>query len=190
MLAAQNYGVLKDVVATAGSIMAAGSAIRFSWKGRADWEPSEQDIPSGAQKIGALIAAVLIALVWVRWRDGKHTGSLEEAALILLGLTVAFLIAYGYLVGVQTYKVAQINGKTRNVIGGFWLTNEAKQSKARHNVPIQQLLEGAAYNVDRLWSPASRQLAKTTFVVGYLGLTVCGTVALAAGAIRLGLAVG
>jgi hypothetical protein len=36
----------------------------------------------------------------------------------------------------------------------------------------------------------SRQLAKAGLVLGYLGLTIAGTIALAAGAMRLGLAVG
>lgn len=55
---------------------------------------------------------------------------------------------------------------------------------------MQRLLEGAAYEIDKVWSRPSRQLAKTSFVLAYLGLTISGTIALAAGAMRLGLAVG
>jgi hypothetical protein len=190
MLAAQNYGPLKDVVSTAGAIIAAGGAIGVSWKGRANWDPSEQDIPAGAQKVGALVASVTIALMWASWRSGKHIGALETTALVLLVLTVVFLLVYGYLVGVQTYEVVRSDGTTERVIGGFWLMETAKRSRAEHKVTTQELLEGAAYDVDKLWSGPSRQLAKSSFLLGYLGLTICGTVALAAAAIRLGLAVG
>jgi hypothetical protein len=189
-MVAADYGPLTDVVATAGAVAAAGGAIAFSWKGRASWEPSEQDVQAGAQKVGGLIASVLIALMWASWRNGKHIGTLETTALVLLALTLIFLLIYGYLVGVQTYTVQRHDGTTEHIIGGFWLTSEAKKSRAKHNVTIQELLEGAAYDVNKLWSPPSRQLAKSSFVLGYLGLTICGTVALAAAAIRLGLAVG
>ena len=187
--AAKDYGPLKDIVALAGSIMAAGAAIALAFRGRARWEPSEQDIQAGAQKVGALVASVLIALMWVAWRDGKHNGTLVTVALVLLGATLLSLLLYGYLVGAQTYDVVTQDG-TKKVIGGFWLTAEAKEQRKARNLTIQRLLEGAAYDVDKLWSRPSRQLAKSSFLLGYLGLTICGTVALAAAAIRLGIAVG
>lgn len=191
MLSAQDYGPLKDVVAAAGAIIAAGTAITLSWKGRARWEPTEQDIPAAAQKVGGLVAGVLIALMWADWRDAGHVDTLNRTALVLLGATVVFLLVYGYLVGVQTYEIVQATGPPRHVIGGFWLTREAKANKARYRVSTnQELLEGAAYNTGRLWSRPSRQLAKASFQLGYLGLTICGSLALAAAAIRLGLKVG
>lgn len=189
MLAAADYGPLKDVVASAGAIMAAGGAILLAFKHRANWEPSEQDIPSGAQRVGALIASVVIALMWAGWRSKPHIHTLNVVTIVMLGLTVIFLIGYGYLVAVQTYQVVKTSG-TQRVIGGFWLTAQARQSKADHNVTTQALLEGAAYDRDLVWSRSSRALAKAAFQLGYMGLTICGTVAVAAAAIRLGLAIG
>jgi hypothetical protein len=74
-------------------------------------------------------------------------------------------------------------------VGGFWKRGEAKRDQAKRKWTTQEALEGAAYDPDVLWSPTSRGLAKLCFIVGYLGLTICGTVALAAAAIRLGIAV-
>ncbi|MDP9239545.1 MAG: hypothetical protein M3O55_02755 [Actinomycetota bacterium] len=190
MLAAQDYGPLKDVVAAAGAIIAAGTAIRLSWKGRAHWEPSGQDTPAGAQKVGGLVAGVLIALMWVSWRDAAHIDTLNRTVILLLGATLVCFLLYGFLVGGQTYELVKNEGPPEKVIGGFWLTRVAKKSKAEHNVTTQELLEGAAYDPEKLWSRPSRQLAKAGFQLGYLGLTICGTLALAAAAIRLGLQVG
>lgn len=185
------YGPFKDVVATAGSIMAAVGAIGLAWRGRANWEPSEEDVPRGAQKVGALVAAIAIALLWAEWRTAEHAGSLTTLAIVLGLCTIAFLLLYGYLVGLQTYEVVELNGK-RRIIGGFWLTSAATEARksAPGNVTVQKLLAGAAYDPDVLWSRPSRQLAKIAFQCGYLGLTISGTVALAAAAIRVGLAVG
>lgn len=190
MFAAQDYGPLKEVVSLAGSIVAAGGAIRLAWRGRANWEPSEEDIPAGAQKVGGLIGAVLIALMFVNWSNEDDAGKLVTTALVALGLTLGFLILYGCLVGMQTYEVVGAEGTSKRIIGGFWLTKKARKIKAERQVGVQRLLEGAAYEIDEVWSRPSRQLAKTSFVLGYLGLTIAGTIALAAGAIRLGLAVG
>ena len=191
MDAASKYGALKDVVSTAGAAMSAGGAILFAFKGRARWEPAEQDVPSLAQKVGGLVASVLIVLMYVAWRGEDDIDKLETTAIVMVLFTVLFAILYSWLVGVRTYdKVIDSAGNKQRVIGGLWLTAEAKKVKADRGVTTQVLFEGAAYDVDELWSPTSRQSAKTLFQLGYIGLTVCGTLALAAAAIRLGLAVG
>ena len=190
MLAAQDYGPLKEVVSLAGSIIAAGAAIGLAWRGRANWEPSEEDVPAGAQKVGGLIGAVLIALIFANWSNEDDAGKLVTTALVALGLTLVFLVLYGCLVGMQTYKFIEADGTPERIIGGFWLTKKARKIKAERQLDVQRLLEGAAYEIDKVWSRPSRQLAKTSFVLAYLGLTTSGTIALAAGAMRLGLAVG
>jgi hypothetical protein len=187
---AADYGPLGNLVATAGAVVAAGGAIGLAWRGRSRWGPSEEDVPGGADKVGALLATLAIVLMWADWRSDDHIGSLEAVAIGLgIGAGVAFL-AYIYLIGVQTYDVPAGAGPSRKIIGGFWLTPRARKARQENDVSVQELLAGAAYNPDRLWSRPSRQLAKLSFQVCYLALTTCGTVALAAAAIRLGLATG
>lgn len=190
MLATETYGPLKDIVGSAGAIISAGGAITLSWRGRFNWEPSEQDIPAGARKVGGLVASVLIALMWATWRNQSAIPKLEAVALTTLGLTVVFLVLYGFLVGLDTYNVELVDGSNKRIVGGFWLTAKARKSKSKSGVTTQVLLEGAAYDPDILWSRFSRQVAKGSFILAYLGLTICGTLALAAAAIRLGLAAG
>jgi hypothetical protein len=189
VLAAQDYGPLKDVVSDAGSIIAAGSAIATTWIGHANWEPAEQALPNALKKVGGLVAGAVIAVMWVSWRDGHHNHALVVTAGSLLILTVVFLLMYSYLVGAHTHQVPRKGMPPRQIVGGLWLTKEAKQTKAARKLTRKRLLAGSAYDIEKLWSPASHELAKVACLVGYLGLTMCGTVALGAAAIRLGAAV-
>jgi hypothetical protein len=188
-LADSNYGVLQPVVSDAGSIMAAGGAIALAWRGRTAWEPSEEDLSGGPQKVGGLIGAILIVILWVY----AH-GSPKDHFLIPLIIAAAVtcfvaLCAYSFLIAVQTYsRVSVVDGKAKaeKVVGGFVLKPEAKEIKKKHaGLTVQRLLEGSAYDVDRVWTRPSRALAKLLFVVGYLGLVISGTVALASAAILI-----
>jgi len=186
-----DYGPLTNLVGTAGSIVAAGAAIALAWRGRTKWEPSEEDISRGPQKVGGLVAAVLIVLVWALLNDSAHFALLVRFAIGLASLCVLSLLIYGFLVATQTYYIvfAPKPNETakKNIIAGFWLTNEARKSRRKNKVTTQVLLAGAAYDPDVLWSRASRALAKMFFTLFYLGLTVSGTLALTCAAIILGL---
>jgi Ca2+/H+ antiporter len=189
---ATEYGPLSNLVATAGAVIAAGAAIAFAWRGRMNWEPSEDDIPKGPQKVGGLIAAVTIVVIWSQYFEVSHLPQVKDIAWVLLGITVLSLLAYILLVTTQTYTkiVSPEANRTekRKIIGGFWLTTEAKRIKRQKKVTVQELLKGAAYDEDKVWSRLSRALSKICFVLCYLGLTVCGTVALASAAMIVDLA--
>jgi hypothetical protein len=186
-----DYGPLTNLVGTVGSIVAAAGAIALAFRGRTKWEPSEEDISKGPQKVGGLLAAVLIVLIWVLLSDAAHFTLLVRYAISLAALCVLSLLVYGFLVATQTYYVvvaARPNEtEKKNIIAGFWLTLEARESRRRNKVTTQALLAGAAYDPDVLWSRVSRGLAKMLFVLFYLGLTVSGTLALTCAAIILGL---
>lgn len=199
------HGVLGGVVAAAGCVMAAGAAIALGWRGRASWEPCEQDIRSGPQKVGSLVASVGIAVLYVSYRDPESAGSLVTLVLGLGAATVAALIAYGLMVGVLVYERVVMNPAApetatrdervmvESIIGGFWLTASARQEMARARVEsreprtIQTLLAGRSYDPDLVWDRLPRSLAKQSFVLSYLALTACGTLALAGAAILIDL---
>jgi hypothetical protein len=186
-----DYGPLTNLVGTAGSIVAAGAAIALAWRGRTKWEPSEEDISKGPQKVGGLVAAVMIVLIWALLNDSAHFTFLVRCAIWLASLCVLSLLVYGFLAATQTYYVVVAPNPNetvkKNIIAGFWLTNEARESRRKNKVTTQVLLAGAAYDPDVLWSRASRGLAKMFFTLFYLGLTVTGTLALTCAAIILGL---
>lgn len=191
-LAGSDYGVLQPVVSDAGSLVAATVAIASTWRGRAKWEPSEEDVSAGPQRVGGLVAAILIAVLWFQ-TNGSSKGHrfLIPLVIILAIVCVASLCLYSFLIAMQTYEKQRVlpNGTLRKqkVIGGFALTRRAKSTMAeREDLTIQDLFEGSAYDVDRVWTRQSRAIAKLLFVLCYLGLTVSGTVALAGAAILVG----
>jgi len=190
-----DYGVLGPIVIHAGSLMATVGALAFGFKRRARWEPSEEDISLGPQRVASLMSAVAVAVVWSTRRFPTSSGLLIGLSIACAALTFFALIAYGLLVGVQTYYRETVKENVvvrQNVIGGFSLNVEAKEAlrRAREQNPsltIQELFKGAAYDVDKMWHRLSRSLAKQLFVISYIMLVSCGTVALASAAILVGL---
>lgn len=182
-----SYGVLAQVVATAGSLIAASAALALCWKGRFKWEPAEEDIPRAAQKFGGLIIAITISILWFRFSQERSLASND-----LVNLSIAFglvglggLVIYSLLVGVLVYvKVVATNARTTadiKIIGGFWLTAAAKTalaSGAPRPMSVGDLLKGAQYNEDYVWPRLSRALAKVSFQLAYILMVAGATCAL------------
>lgn len=193
MMNSSNYGPFTSLVATAGAIIAAGGAIGLGFKKRARWEPSEQDVSQGPQRVGSLVAAVGIVLIWANSRPDQITG-LTHLAIWLLALTVAALIVYGLLNATLVYEVEVAidpdRWKEQKIIGGYWFGSGIPEKIKSAGVTTQDFLKGTGYKIDSVWPRLSRALAKQTFVVAYLVLTVCGTVALAVASIITGFKTG
>jgi len=181
-----NYGALADVVAGAGSLSAVAVAVRMSFMGRASWEPCEQDVPAGPQKIGGFVSALAIAIIWVCARDANSKMSTHLVVIaILFGVaTVFFLIAYGFLIGTMTFTRPGSTKKKKEekIIGGFCLTLSASVAKAS-GLTIQEFFDRGSHKPDYVWTRSSRALAKQMFVVAYLGLVSSGTIGLATASI-------
>lgn len=193
MTGSTGYGVMTDIVRSSGAIIATSLAIGQAWRGRTSWEPSEEDVSRGPQKVGSLAAAVLIVIVWAQTGPSTKGGVVAALAAALVASTIVFLIVYGFVVATQTYeRVIVVGGDvvTQKIVGGYVLTARAKERLKQDDLTVQELLKGAAYDPDKIWTRPSRALAKSTFVVSYLGLTICGTVALASGAVLVGRTVG
>jgi hypothetical protein len=193
-MASPDFGPLAGVVKNAGVLLSAAGAVALAWKRRARWEPAEEDVPQGAQRLGGLVGAIGIGTMWTTCNSAEHLPTLRTLSWALgLGALASFLV-YGYLVGTMTYeKVVIVGNKTisRKIIGGFWLTELAMQTlqqrrSERRPLTIQQLFKGSPYDEDKVWSRQGRALAKQCFLMSYLGVTVCGTMALAAVSISMG----
>src|SRR5215813_3232822 len=180
MSAPAGYGSLTGLVTTAGTLVSAALALGLTWKRRARWEPSEEDIPKGGQRVAGLLTAIATAIIWALLATPTYVPLLTKLAISFGAASAVFLLLYGYLVSSQTYIVLKSPKADavaeEKIIGGFSLTAAASKLSKKHT--IQDLLKGAAYDPDKLWPRSSRALAKQTFVLGYLGLTVCGTIAL------------
>jgi len=123
--------------------------------------------------------------------DPTHDGFLVKLTIALAVGCLLFLCVYSFVIATQTYERVVIPGpgkppENRKIIGGFVLTDEAKEVQKKERVPIQEVLMGATYDVDRVWTRPSRALARIVFLLCYLGLTVSGTVAIAGAAMLIG----
>lgn len=181
-----DYGPLTDLVRYAGILISAAGAISLTWRRRANWEPSEQDVPNGPARVSGLLTAVIIGIVWTQYATPNYKGSVVTVAAALGGLCLLFLLVYGYLVAQLVFEriVSPKKNQTHpiKIIGGFSLTNEAKR-KLKSAGSIQKLFEGAAYDADLVWPRHSRALAKQLFVLCFIGLNVCGSIAISCAAL-------
>lgn len=197
MIYTTDYGPFAPVVAASGSVLAMGLALGLGWRGRAKWEPVEEDVPAGPQKVGGLVAAVVVALIWARMFDLQYGSTLTAIAVWCLAVAVVSLLFY-MMLQMLLYDVERVPAKAApggpptervKVIGGLWLLPQAKNKIGEKDGPnsTQELFEGAAYKKDLLWSRPAQGLAKVLFALGYIGLTVAGTVALGAASILIAL---
>ena len=188
-MTADEYGPLSDLVLYGGYIMAAAAAISLAWRGRAKWEPAEEDVSKGPQKVGALVAGIWIALLWATYNGDRGAKDLRALTIILAGLTIVSLLAYSLLIStLMCEAITAASGKPVNIkiIGGYRLTPAARQKLSSDNsLTVQRLLKGSAYDPSLVWTTISRALAKLSYVVAYLALTIFGSVALAGAAIIL-----
>src|SRR3954449_7976183 len=99
----KDYGVLTNIVAHAGSLMAAAAAIGLAWRGRTKWEPSEEDVPKAPQKVAGLLSAVAITVIWASLQEPMYTPVLSKLSLGLAFGSLISLCFYVFLVRTQTY---------------------------------------------------------------------------------------
>ncbi|HTG36538.1 MAG TPA: hypothetical protein VLB76_26775 [Thermoanaerobaculia bacterium] len=189
MIQQADYGTLAPLVRTVGWLMSAATAISLSWRRRAKWEPSEEDVSQGPARVGGLLTAVLIAILWTQMADLQHERYLLLLALWLAGATLVSLLVYVFLTSImvftQEYALRKNVIAERKIIGGFWLKPKAQEVIAQKSLSVQEVLEGAGNNPDKVWSRPSRGLVKILFILCYMGLIVCGTTALTSVAILL-----
>jgi hypothetical protein len=173
-----DYGPLTTLVKSVGWLIGSSVAIAFAWRRRTRWEPSEEDISGGPAKVGGLLAAVALAVIWSQLISPATVGILTTLALWAAGLTLGCLLAYGFLVAVKTYRIDTSGGTLHsNIVGGLWLTKQARTKLNKKPFPtVSDLL--AEVGLERTWSRPSRAFSKALFVGMYLGLTVSGSVAL------------
>jgi hypothetical protein len=189
--AGSKYGPLSGVVTAAGYIMSAVWALAFTFRGRARWEPSEIDVPSGPQKVAGLIAAIFLVVTFYWLRDQAHAGQLTRIAMIAGGSALAALLLYGFLISLFVFdKVIGIDPATGQevkikVIGGFSTAQARAQMKANFNLSIDDIFKGSGYSEALVWGRVSRAIFKQVFVLVYVGLTVSGVIGLASGGILI-----
>ena len=178
---AVEYGALKDTVAIAGSLIAAGTAIAVSWTRRANWMPPEETVPTATSRVSGLVCAVVIgALYLLRERIGQ-VSMIEVAGVLLAAAVMALIVS----IWINTAHGFMHEG--RRVLGGFRLTDEATAIKVKRRWNEQQLLTNANGLTDLVWTKGSIAAAQIFSTLGFIALIAAGSIALASVALAFGL---
>jgi ABC-type uncharacterized transport system substrate-binding protein len=172
----ENIEQLAKIVAT---LLTIGSSITLAWKGRNKWEPSEQDLSNGAQRVSGLIIAVGVTILWVVYLDLKYFDLLVKATIIFVIFSVAFFLIYGILISTLTYEK---KGKVK-IIGGYKLRPAAKKMLRSNGNTIQDVFALFSFDTDKTWTRLSRALAKASFTICYLLFMLSGTLSISAAAV-------
>ncbi|MFL6843492.1 MAG: hypothetical protein ACJ8ER_01260 [Allosphingosinicella sp.] len=112
------------------------------------------------------------------------------AQLIQISLISSVIAVFSYLglSSLLVYEVEAIEDRKsirRRIIGGFWLTPNAKQ-EVRGGNTVQNFLLETNYDPDRVWSRPSRGLGLLLVIASYVLLMVGLSTTLAASAALLG----
>lgn len=185
-----SFGQYAPLVAAAGTLIAVGTALIQAWRKRAKWEPIEEDLPLLGEKLAGLMVALAIATLWYRHQANLNSeGEFLTAAWILAAALFASVLLYALLLGVFVFErevvTADQKVSKQKVVGGFLLTEAARQSKKKHQITIQELFKGAAYDPDKVWHKLSRAIVKVALAFSYVGVIFTGTVALASASIAV-----
>ena len=188
MQSGTEYGDLLPLVKAAGWLISAAWALIFGWRGRSKrWAPSEEEIPGAPSRIAGLLTAVLLGVLWFQETSDITQGRwLLPILWVSVAVTVvAFLLNNFALTTLMYERVeAQHNQPvTTRIVGGLWLTPEAREVRRKVHDTIQNIFAGNEYVTDRVWPRPARAFAKVLFIIFYLLFTVGGSAALAAGAL-------
>lgn len=181
-----DYGVLGDVVATSGSLIAAASAIGLGWMRRTSWLPPEEAVPGGTAKVSALICAVVVGILYA----GRSRLGFEP--LCWIAGVCLILALMGLLSCIFVNKTYSFTRRPRGrpptrILGGWTLTSEASRIREEKNFSVQQLFENANFQADLVWPKASQAGVMMTSTFGFIVLQAGGSIALAAAALVVGL---
>jgi hypothetical protein len=181
------YGLLAGLVGSVAALLSAGAAITAAWVRTANWAPPEDGVPSAPTKVCALLTAVAVAGLWFETGKSLSSRDLEIIAGSAGGLTFLFLLIYTALIMVYVYQKQLPDLSWVRTTGGFWLTKTARQKLHLPEVSgdKQKLLHGAAYNSDLVWPRFARGLVMICFIVGFVGITFCGSVAISSIALSI-----
>jgi hypothetical protein len=182
------YGPLAGLVASVGTVLAAGGAVTLAWVRNANWAPPEDDVPSGPAKVTSLLTAVAVAFLWFETGKRFSSGDLTQIAISFGIATVVSLIIYSLMMGIFVYdrQVARSADtvEVKKTIGGFWLRADAKTSLPKAKT-VQRLFAGAAYDPDLVWPRFSRGLVKSVFILSFMSLILSGSIAISSIALSI-----
>lgn len=176
----KDYGVFANVVAVAGSLASAAAAITLAFMKRSKWQPPEEAVPAVASRFAALLAVIVIALLYV---FGPSLGLTWLALIAVLFFVIAiasFVVAIGTNIKYSFYYPEKRERDRK--LGGSVLTEEALKLQQKKGLTEQQMFEHAKGGKDFVWTKGSQAAVAIRSTMSFIGLIGFGTCSLAAAA--------
>jgi hypothetical protein len=175
----KDYGVFANLVAIAGCLASAAAAITLAFMKRSRWQPPEEALPTAASRFAALLAMIVIALLYVFGARIGLTGlafiTLSFLAIAAISLTVAINTNIRY-----SFYYPQRDDEKCRKLGGDGLTTEAAKIRQSKGVTEQQLFMDAQGDKDLVWTRLSQAAVSRRSTMSFIGLIGFGTCSLAA----------
>jgi hypothetical protein len=187
-------GELTPIVETVGAMLSASVAISLGFRRRANFEPSEEDLPKLANRLASALVAIALAVLWSQYANTAHTTLLLMVTVYSSVIAVVASIVYSILMGTLTVSTTisqgPRKGRAEKRVKGLWKTKGAsvrleELEKSGKYPTDQEFLEGNHYDLDRVWSPSSRALAKQCVALPFVILNISIAGALSCGAMLL-----
>lgn len=178
------FGFLSNLVAIAGCLAAATTAIALAWMKRVKWQPPEEVLPKIGSRFSGLVAMVVVALIYV---FGKRIG-LEMLAVVNLILLLVAIVALSVTITTNVkYSFYYPKGREEKnrLLGGGILTEEAREIAMNKHQSEQEMLEDVRGARDKIWTRSSMAVVNLRSTISFVFLVAFGTSALAAAAMLL-----
>ncbi|QOY90263.1 hypothetical protein [Paludibaculum fermentans] len=176
-----DYGVFANLATVAASLASAAAAVRLAFMKRSKWQPPEEAVPAAVSRFAALLAMVVIALLYV---FGRKVG---QIALATITITLFVIAVACLIIALRTnvkysFYYPKRNHEPDRKLGGDVLTDEAARIRKQKSLSEQQLFEDAQGDKDLVWTKASQASVMTRSTLSFIGLVGLGTCTLAAAA--------
>lgn len=171
------------IVSAAGFLLSAVAAIGLTWRRSGKWDPHLTHLADAPSKVGGVVTMFFLGAMW--FDQGLSFGLPPPQTIAKYGTiaAIAGLLIYTFLTTVCTYAREEATSPTETrtvkMIGGLWLTRDAKTKRAM-GVGVQKLLAQAGYDPDAIWPRPARGLSELLFIASYLVLVCGGTIAVSA----------
>lgn len=167
------------VSAIVGAVLAIWTLL---WRNKV-WETPQQIVPPTIRGILVAVIGVTMVMVWLDVAPANVNGFRPFVISLSIIAVITFLAFYA-LIRICSFKRVDATGVgnetvTTVIIGGLFLKESAKASKLKNNVDTdQELLKGAGYDADKLWSRASQELCRLLINICFIALVYCATTAI------------
>ena len=185
----KNYGEFANIVAIAGSLSSSVMAISLSFLGRSKWQPPEEALPRASARLAALLAMVVLALLYV---FGAKLGLIWVAVVTVVFFFVAVISLWTAIKTNTKYSFywpeqeIEINRR----LGGDVLTAQAKKIKDAKQQTEKQMFQDAQGDKDLVWTRESQAAVQFRSTLSFILLIGFGTCTLAAAATLVAVSMG